>query len=109
MQIFGQYDEDYKSFPDAFKSVLYLILGQGDSYLVVSVFISIYTYSYGLTILSEGYPDSKSDDKEKAKKFNYKAVVRWLVGWMPFSLLKRVSDRSPVVEPPRRLPRPGVL
>ena len=63
MKIWGPFSSDYKTFVQAFVSLSFLILGKGDAYLTIGVFMAIYTYSYGLTLLSYGYPDGK--------EFNY--------------------------------------
>lgn len=58
-KIWGPFNSDYKSFIHAYISVCFLILGKGDAYLTITIFVAIYTYSYGLTLLSYGYPDGR--------------------------------------------------
>lgn len=59
MQIWGPFSTDYKTFAHSFISIIYLILGKGDAYITISVFVAVYAYSYGLTLLSQGYPDGE--------------------------------------------------
>lgn len=87
MQIWGSYDKDYRTFMEALKSMFYLMLGQGEAYIVMGIFIAIYSYSFGLTILSEGYPEPS----ERFRAWKVRPIIRWLVGWMPNNLLKKLK------------------
>jgi len=59
MKIWGTFSSDFKTFPHSFVSLSFLILGKGDAYLTISVFVAIFAYNYGLTVLAYGYPDGK--------------------------------------------------
>jgi len=59
MKIWGTFSSDYKTFAHSFVSLSFLMLGKGDSYLTVMVFVGIFTYNYGLTLLAYGYPEGK--------------------------------------------------
>ena len=59
MKIWGTFSSDYRTFGKAFISLSMLLLGRGDSYLTICVFLAIFAYNYGLTLLAYGYPDGK--------------------------------------------------
>lgn len=118
ISIWGPFSSQYRSFEEAFISVLFFTLGQTDMfslmkvyevwsilymtifflimiYLIISTFIAIYADSYRLTILAEGYPDDSENQKDdwsiSALKIKFKKFLIWTVGWLPSTLLKKLA------------------
>jgi hypothetical protein len=87
MQIWGPFSTDYKTFNHAFVSITYLVLGKGDAYLTLAVFVAIFTYSYGLTLMSQGYSDGGIKPKV-VSIFNVNSIdqakaYHQMVAWIP--------------------------
>ena len=65
------------------------------SHMAICIIVAVYSDSYRLIILAEGYP-GETDDKKK--ETNYKAtfikVWAWLLGWLSFSALKRLGLKT---------------
>ena len=115
MEIWGPFSSDYKNFLQSFISTMYFMLGQSNAYslveynrvwtliymtvfflifshMVIWIIVAIYSDSYRLIILAEGYQE------EKKKETNYKAtlikIFAWILGWLTFSALKRIGLKT---------------